>query len=249
MKNKIEFDYLKDREKTIASFDHDYNEKIDDIIANLNTIILNFTYFFFKAPNQVFSDKKDSTFLLFRSIDYLFSAINLMRQRACFETLTILRLVIETSSTAFHISKDKEKLKEFKAGKYKSPKSIKFSKKYIPRLGEIWGALSQSAVHINPRHGIYYTYIKDEYLVEGGSICIGEKEKNEKQDYMLIILTKLSYNIIYRFFELIFYQDAKYKGSDIKYNKESGLVKIAKKTEEIIDELLAELKKTANNTV
>lgn len=241
MKNKIEFDYLKDREKTIASFDHDYNEKIDDIIADLNTIIYNFTYFLFKAPNQL-SDEKDSTFLLLRSIDYLFSAISLMRQRACFETLTILRLVIETSSTAFHISKDREKLKEFKAGKYKSIESIKFSKKYIPRLGEIWGALSQSAVHVNPIHGIYYTYTKDKYLIEGGSICIGEKEKNEKQDYMLIILTKLSYNIIYRFFELIYYQDAKYKGSDIKYNKESGLVKIAKKTEEIIDELLTELK-------
>jgi len=241
MKNKIEFDYLKDREKSIASFDHDYKEKIDDIIADLNTIIYNFTYFLFKAPNQL-SDEKDSTFLLLRSIDYLFSAISLMRQRACFETLTILRLVIETSSTAFHISKDREKLKEFKAGKYKSIESIKFSKKYIPRLGEIWGALSQSAVHVNPIHGIYYTYTKDKYLIEGGSICIGEKEKNEKQDYMLIILTKLSYNIIYRFFELIFYQDAKYKGSDIKYNKESGLVKIAKKTEEIIDELLTELK-------
>jgi len=241
MKNKIEFNYLKDREKTIASFDHDYNEKIDDIIADLNTIIYNFTYFLFKAPNQL-SDEKDSTFLLLRSIDYLFSAISLMRQRACFETLTILRLVIETSSTAFHISKDREKLKEFKAGKYKSIESIKFSKKYIPRLGEIWGALSQSAVHVNPIHGIYYTYTKDKYLIEGGSICIGEKEKNEKQDYMLIILTKLSYNIIYRFFELIFYQDAKYKVSDIKYNKESGLVKIAKKTEEIIDELLTELK-------
>lgn len=247
MKNKIEFDYLKEREKTIASFDHDYNEKINDIIANLNAMIFNFTYFFLKAPNKVFSDEMDSTFLLFRSVDYLFSAISLMRQRACFETLTILRLVIETSSTAFHISKDKEKLKEFKAGKYKSPKSIKFSIKYIPRLGEIWGALSQLAVHINPIHGIY-TYIKDKHLVEGGSVCIGEKEKDEKQDYMLIILTKLSYNIIYRFFELIFYQDAKYKGLDVKYNKESGLIKIAKKTEEIIDELLAELKKTVDNT-
>ena len=247
MKNKIEFDYLKEREKTIASFDHDYNEKINDIIANLNTMIFNFTYFFLKAPNKVFFDEMDSTFLLFRSVDYLFSAISLMRQRACFETLTILRLVIETSSTAFHISKDKEKPKEFKAGKYKSPKSIKFSKKYIPRLGEIWGALSQLAVHINPIHGIY-TYIKDKHLVEGGSVCIGEKEKDEKQDYMLIILTKLSYNIIYRFFELIFYQDAKYKGLDVKYNKESGLIKIARKTEEIIDELLAELKKIVNNT-
>jgi hypothetical protein len=246
MENKIEFDYLNDREKTIVSFDHDYNEKIIDIIANLNTMMFNFTYFLFKAPNQV-SDEKDSIFLLFRSIDYLFSAINLMRQRACFETLTILRLVIETSSTAFHISKDKEKLKEFKAGKYKSTKSINFAKKYIPRLGEIWGALSQSAVHVNPRHGIY-AYIKDEYLVEEGDIRFGEKEKNEKQDYMLITLTKLSYNIIYRFFELIFYQDAKDKGMDVKYNKESGLIKIAKKTEEIIDELLAELKKIANNT-
>jgi len=248
MKNKIEFDYLNDREKTIVSFDHDYNEKISDIIANLNTIIYNFTYFLFKAPNQAFSDEKDSTFLLLRSIDYLFSAISLMRQRAFFETLTILRLAIEASSTAFHIYKDKEKLKEFKAGKYKSTKSINFSRKYIPRLGEIWGALSQSAVHVNPRHGIY-AYIKGEYLVEGGNICFGEKEKNEKQDYMLIILTRLSYNIIYRFFELIFYQDAKYEGMDVKYNKESGLIKIAKKTEEIIDELLAELKKTANNTV
>jgi len=244
MENKIEFDYLKEREKTIASFDQDYNGKINDIIANLNTIILNFLYFFFKAPNQVFSDKKDSAFLLFRSIDYLFSAISLMKQRAFFETLTILRLAIETSSTAFHIYKDKEKLKEFKAGKYKSTKSINFSKKYIPRLGEIWGALSQSAVHINPRHGIY-AYIKDEYLVEGGNICFGEKEKNEKQNYTLIILTKLSYSIIYRFFELIFYQDAKYEGMDVKYNKESGLIKIAKKTEETIDELLTELIKNS----
>ena len=104
--------------------------------------------------------------------------------------------------------------------------------------------LNQSAVHVNPRHGIY-AYIKDEYLVEEGDICFGEKEKNEKQDYMLIILTKLSYNIIYRFFELIFYQDAKDKGMDVKYNKESGLIKIAKKTEDIIDELLAELKKNS----
>lgn len=82
-------------------------------------------------------------------------------------------------------------------------------------------------------------------MVEGGNICFGEKEKNEKQNYTLIILTKLSYSIIYRFFELIFYQDAKYEGMDVKYNKESGLIKIAKKTEETIDELLTELIKNS----
>jgi len=244
MENKIEFDYLKEREKTIASFEHDYNEKINDIVANLNTIILDFTYLFFKDCHFLCPDKKDSAFLLFRSVDYLFLAISLMKQRAFFETLTILRLAIETSSTAFHVSKDKEKLKEFKAGKYKSIESIKFSKKYIPSFGEIWGALSQVAVHINPGHGIY-RYIKDEYLIEEGNVCIGKKDKNEKQDYLLIILTKLSSYIIYRFFELIFYQDVKYKGFDVKYNKGSGLIKFGMKTEEVIDELFTELIKNS----
>jgi len=244
MENKIEFDYLKEREKTIASFDHDYNEKIDEIVTNLNTIIFDFLYLFMKDCHFLCPDKKDSAFLLLRSVDYLFSAISLMKQRAFFETLTILRLAIETSSTAFHISKDKEKLKEFKARKYKSTESINFSKKYIPRLGEIWGALSQVAVHTNSGHGIY-TYIKDKYLVEEGSICIGEKEKNEKQDYVLIIVAKLSSYIIYHFFELIFYKDAKYEGMDVKYNKGSGLIKFGRKTDEIIDELLTELIKNS----
>jgi len=244
MKNKMEFDYLKERERTIASFERDYNEKIEEIVANLNTIIFEYFYLFVKDCNFLCADNKDSAFLLFRSVDYLFSAISLMKQRAFFETLTILRLAIETSSTAFHIYMDKEKLKEFKARKYKSSKSINFSKKYIPKLGEIWGALSQIAVHINPGHGIY-TYIEDECLVEEGSVCIGKKEKNEKQDNALIIVAKLSSYIIYHFFELIFYEDRKFEGMDAKYNKGSGLIKFGRKTGNIIDKLLEELKKNS----
>ena len=62
MVNKIEFDYLKEREKTIVSFERDYSEEIDEIETNLNTIIFDFFYLFIKDCHFLSPANKDSAF-------------------------------------------------------------------------------------------------------------------------------------------------------------------------------------------
>ena len=86
-----------------------------------------------------------------RILDVLVSAIQMARQRAAIEVLILLRVVLEAGSTALQISCDEEAYQQYMTGKYNSPKAITFAKGLLPVIGEVYGHLSQAAVHINQR--------------------------------------------------------------------------------------------------
>jgi hypothetical protein len=89
-----------------------------------------------------------------RVLDILVSAIQMARQRGTIETFILLRVALEASSTALHISRDQDAYEQYMIGKYDSPKSITFAKAFVPVIGEIYGHLSKAAVHTNqPAYG------------------------------------------------------------------------------------------------
>ena len=62
-----------------------------------------------------------------RVLDVLVSAIQLARQRAPIEVLILLRVALEASSAALHISRDEEAYQQYMIGNYNSPKAITFA--------------------------------------------------------------------------------------------------------------------------
>jgi hypothetical protein len=89
-----------------------------------------------------------------RVLDVLVSAIQMARQRAAIEVLILLRVALEASSTALQICRDEKAYQQYMIGRYNSPKAITFAKGLLPVIGEVYGHLSNAAVHINqPAYG------------------------------------------------------------------------------------------------
>jgi len=89
-----------------------------------------------------------------RALDILVSAIQMTRQRANIETFILLRVALEASCTALHISRDQDAYKQYMSGKYSSPKAISFAKAFVPVIGEVYGLFSKAPVHTSqPAYG------------------------------------------------------------------------------------------------
>lgn len=239
MKQNGKWFYLKEREYTISLFDVKYSRELNEVVSYFEKTINNFAIMFIKSSSNLFKNNKECKFLILRSIEYLITSLSLIRQRAIIESYCIIRLALETSATAFHISKDNKQLDLFKKGNYKSTKAIKYATKYIPQFGKIWGALSTAAVHITPFHGII-EYYEDGNIYEYGEINFGKRELDDFQDKRFLLLMKIACSIVHRFYELIYYKKAKIKGTNGYYQEESGLFLLGKKTEDIINDLLIE---------
>lgn len=98
-------------------------------------------------------------------------------------------------------------------------------------------------VHTNTYHGIS-TRLEGKHIIEEANLVIGTKQLNEHQDKMMLNLLRIAANISFIFFELIVSKKAKYKETNVLYIEDYDLIMFGKSTEEIIYELMEELKKT-----
>lgn len=89
--------------------------------------------------------------LVSNSLDSFGNAVSLLRSGYPKQAMMLLRHVIELSSTIIHIVSDpkQEAIDTFLQGKYKSSKAVTQADKALPILGEFWGFLSNTFVHIN----------------------------------------------------------------------------------------------------
>ncbi|MBL0176256.1 MAG: hypothetical protein IPP94_13470 [Ignavibacteria bacterium] len=81
----------------------------------------------------------------------MISCLNLFRQGATQQGYALLRISLEASAVAIWITSDEEAFKEYIHAGHKFPatRAISVSKKKIPQLAEIWGALSAETIHPN----------------------------------------------------------------------------------------------------
>ncbi len=145
--------------------------------------------------------------LFVKSVDVLISALHMVRQRSHIEALALVRISLETASTALHIFKNSEEYEKYLNNKYKSTKAISFSKKHVPIVGELWGALSKLAVHINPiAYGSRQIEDEEGNLSRAVKLEIESRKVYSEQDQHFLIIIKLVSNIILKIAELLFFK-------------------------------------------
>jgi hypothetical protein len=141
------------RDRTTKAFDHENPALLAEAIASIGRI-LSLKVIMLAKGAHLLGLRFDVFALLRTALDTLVSALHLARQRAHIEVACLVRSSLESACTALHISKDAKAYESFLRQTYHSTKSIHAAKKEIPLVGEIWGALSQVAVHVNRQgHG------------------------------------------------------------------------------------------------
>jgi hypothetical protein len=197
------------REKTVVDFDEKNKAQLETTLAELQYII-NIKLLVvlrgceFDMENQA---RYDAYALTKSALDVLVSALHMARHRAAIETFALLRVALECGSTALHISQDAEEYRHYKRKHYDSTKAIKFAKRHIPILGEMWGAFSQLAVHTNvigfgPKldandKGEIFRSVNLEY---------GNREVEPVQDKVCLTSVSLVSAIIFKTAELILFE-------------------------------------------
>lgn len=224
-------------ENTKKDFDSKNNkllQKVESEIATAHVVKLTGLL---KGADFVTENKVHFLSLLLKAENIVISSFHLARQRAYIETFSLLRIAIEAIATAIHISKEEEALNNYLNETYKSTYSITYSKKYIPLIGQIWGAFSKAAVHMNSKiYGPQIEINKDE-LLESIQIDYDFRRPNSEQDNITLIAIQLVATIVHRAFEIIFLQEDIYKGQSVLSFPGTDLIIFGKKYSDKIDEL------------
>ena len=141
------------------------------------------------------------------ALDILVSALHMARQRAIVETMSLLRVALECGSTALHISQDSEAYKNYKRGNYHSPKAISFAKRFIPILGEVWGAFSETAIHANLiGFGPKFKSNDKGKITRVVTLEYGSRKLHPIQDKVVLTSISLVSSIILKITELILFE-------------------------------------------
>ncbi len=233
--------YTDNRYETVLDFERHNKSALLDIEHDIDKTIDLYKLLLLKNPEYCLVEKKEYLILIFRSIDYLISATNLVKQRAVPEAGCIIRLSLETSAVAIHIHGIKKEFQKYKQNKYKSTSAISYTKLHINDFGELWSALSTVMVHPNTFHGMY-SKLKDNLIEENGLINIGFKPQNESQDNKMLLLLKISANIIFRCLEIIVTKKASYKELSILRLEECNMFMLNTNTDNLINELIDKFK-------
>lgn len=234
--------FTENRNKTILDFEMNYQSYLSEIENDIDKSLELYKLLFIEKPEYCLEEKFEYLILILRSIDYLISATNLVKQRAVFEAGCIIRLSIETSAVAVHIHENSKQFEKYKQNEYKSTTAISYANSHINGFSKLWGALSKFMVHPNTFHGIY-SELKNNYVEENGLINIGFKPQNIKQDKTMLLLLRISANIIYRCFELIVTKKALYNGLSVLRLEKCEMLMIGLNTENLIEDLIEQFKK------
>jgi len=191
------------REHTAEQFKDKNKDVLEETLSDLNRLYalkiacISYGSDFSKSP------KFDAFSIFIKALEILVSALHLATHRQIIEAFALIRLSLESGATAFHIVVCEEAFALYCKGSYKSTHSITHAKEVVPIIGQLWGALSNIAVHINSRaHGPFYQPSDDN---EGtiGTIEFPLAGRSEKLGQDLSVLTAISLvsNIILRLFE------------------------------------------------
>jgi hypothetical protein len=138
-----------------ASFDQHYADRMrptDELFSDAAFLLFTTTRF----DGNIREDYESVLYgLLSNALNSLGSATVLLRSGFYKQALILIRQAIEIASTVIHIVGDDtgKALQDFKDNKYSSTKSLTKAKVAIPVIGELWGFLSNTYVHISSMYG------------------------------------------------------------------------------------------------
>jgi hypothetical protein len=153
-----------------TSFDQHYGARlrpIDGLFSDTAFLLFTTT----RCDGNIREDYESVLYgLLSNAQNGLGSATVLLRSGFYKQALLLIRQAIEIASTVIHIIGDDtgKALRDFKEDKYSSTKSLSKAKAAIPVIGELWGFLSNSYVHITSMYGFAQAlrpYKEDQYAV------------------------------------------------------------------------------------
>lgn len=136
------------RDATVRDFDEKNKTQLDVTLAELNKILAVKLIVVAKGCDLAAGARYDAFALTKSALDVIVSALHMARQRATVEMFALLRVALESGSTALHITNNTDAYKKYKSGEYKSTRAISYANKAIPILAELWGLFSNSSVHI-----------------------------------------------------------------------------------------------------
>jgi hypothetical protein len=173
------------------------------------------------------------------SLDVLVSALQMARQRAPLEVFSLLRIALEAGCTSLQISRDADAYRRYMTGSYKSTAAIRFAKTLIPVVGEIWGDLSNAAVHITQRgYGARLEVDENGDLVPGVTFECALRSQLPFQDGLLLSFISLVTIIVLKMIELTLSAEA--SGAWLKLA--GGQVKYFHNSDALISKYLADIK-------
>ena len=236
----IEHYALQVREETTRDFDGKNKAEIELTLSQMRKLLV--IKLMAMAESGVNSEARFEAYSINKQVlDILVSALQMARQRGAIEVLTLLRVALEASCTALQISRNEEALRRYIAGKYKSTNAVTFAKTLLPIVGEIYGALSQAAIHINQvAYGPRIEEVEGDNLGRSISLDFTIRDGGPIQDSLLLSSISLVALIALKMYELaLFDEDDSLKG----WFKLSGTsVRYLSNSEELISKYLEEIK-------
>lgn len=191
------------REKTAGEFRKKNTRLVEETLSELNGLYAVEMACVIYGADISRSPRFDAFSVFVKALEALVSAFHLASHRQVLESLALMRLSLESASSALHICKCQKTFGQYCKATYKSTSAISYAKKVVPIIGELWGALSRIAVHTNFRsHGPFYQPSDDGEGITGNiHVSLAAKEETPGQDKTLLTLISLIANVDLRLFE------------------------------------------------
>lgn len=147
----IEYLVFDRRKKEENEFRKYYKKDINDILGHINNIRFMQKVFYLSEPETT-SCIFEEISLINKAIDFISSSLVLLSHGSILESLTLLRMTIESSCSALLIHFDKDEREKYFSSDmkiFRSSKAISYAKKKVKYVGKLYGILSNVAVHVN----------------------------------------------------------------------------------------------------
>jgi len=144
----------REREITEASFDDANEDALSVTHSDIAFVKTTLTFATLMSEPTDFDQWFHAVALLNRARETLESSVHLVRHRVPVDAFALLRVAVETAAVAVHITRDPVSFESYlglSREKYAATQAITRVRSLIPRLPEVWGSLSQTAIHVNVR--------------------------------------------------------------------------------------------------
>ncbi len=199
-------DSLIDKREIIAtSFDRANKKALAVSLGDIEFIRVALTLSVLKSDPRPLDPWYNALSLINRAFETLVSSVYLARHRVPTDAFALLRVAVESAAVAVHVSTDRvafEQYVEPSGKKYKASKAIPAVRSLIPLLPEVWGALSQTAIHPN-----VHTF-GPSYEEGGGNrkIRISFPKADPLQDRLSLHGVSLAAALVFRAAELVLFE-------------------------------------------
>jgi len=230
------------RTRTVRDFEEKNQRMISSTIAEMGRMYALRTYCLLKGYDFTSGHNIELLSLLLNSEDISVSAFHMAKQRAAIETGALLRIALESATTSLHIARDAKAMAAYLERRYKSTASISFAKKHIPVVPQLWGALSNAAVHTNPiTFGPERHLSSPDEITRTVTVNYDIRPGNQQSDSLLLHMVSLVSLVAYKVFEIVFCRPASINGCDGLAIPSIDLFITGKTTDELIQDYFAKI--------